>query len=88
MGGFDFLLLISACPSMQIDNPQERFFLQSRRTSGSAPRIRKPGSVRQSAWNILPGDELAGMLYENSDEPYCEELAKAITDEIRKGETT
>ena len=23
------------------------------------------------------------MLYENSDEPYCEELAKAITDEIR-----
>ena len=30
-------------------------------------------------------DELAGMLYENSDEPYCEEIAKAITDEIRKG---
>ncbi len=25
------------------------------------------------------------MLYENSDEPYCEELAKAITDEIRRG---
>ena len=25
------------------------------------------------------------MLYENSDEPYCEELAKAITEEIRKG---
>ena len=30
-------------------------------------------------------EELSGMLYENSDEPYCEELAKAITDEIRKG---
>ena len=26
-------------------------------------------------------DELAGMLYENSDEPYCEELAKAITED-------
>ncbi len=25
------------------------------------------------------------MLYENSDEPYCEELAKAITEEIRRG---
>mgnify|MGYP002293832145 FL=1 len=25
------------------------------------------------------------MLCENSDEPYCEELAKAITDEIRRG---
>ena len=30
-------------------------------------------------------EELAGMLYENSDEPYSEELAKAITDEIRRG---
>ena len=30
-------------------------------------------------------EELAVMLYENSDEPYCEELAKAITDEIRRG---
>ena len=30
-------------------------------------------------------EELSGMLYENSDEPYCEEIAKAITDEIRKG---
>lgn len=25
------------------------------------------------------------MLYENSDEPYCDEIAEAITDEIRKG---
>ena len=25
------------------------------------------------------------MLYDNSDEPYCEELARAITDEIRQG---
>ena len=25
------------------------------------------------------------MLYENSDEPYCEELARAITNEIRRG---
>ncbi len=25
------------------------------------------------------------MLDENSDEPYCEEIAKAITDEIRRG---
>ena len=35
--------------------------------------------------DTISRDELAGMLYENSDEPYCEELAKAITDEIRKG---
>ena len=35
--------------------------------------------------DTITRDELAGMLYENSDEPYCEEIAKAITDEIRKG---
>ena len=34
---------------------------------------------------IQKGNTPAGMLYENSDEPYCEELAKAITDEIRRG---
>lgn len=35
--------------------------------------------------DTITREELAGMLYENSDEPYCEELARAITDEIRKG---
>ena len=35
--------------------------------------------------DTIEREELAGMLYENSDEPYCEELAKAITDEIRRG---
>ena len=35
--------------------------------------------------DTITREELAGMLYENSDEPYCEELAKAITDEIRRG---
>ena len=35
--------------------------------------------------DTISREELAGMLYENSDEPYCEELAKAITEEIRKG---
>ena len=35
--------------------------------------------------DTISREELAGMLYENSDEPYCEELAKAITEEIRRG---
>ena len=30
-------------------------------------------------------EELAGMLDENSDEPYCEEIAEAIVKEIRRG---
>ena len=47
--------------------------------------IRRAASARRSGFDTISRDELAGMLYENSDEPYCEELAKAITDEIRKG---
>lgn len=35
--------------------------------------------------DTISREELAGMLDENSDEPYCEEIARAITDEIRKG---
>ena len=35
--------------------------------------------------DTISREELAGMLDENSDEPYCEEIAKAITDEIRRG---
>ena len=30
-------------------------------------------------------EELTGMLIENSDEPYAEEIAEAITEKIRKG---
>ena len=69
VGGFDFLLADLGVSSMQIDNPKRGF---SFKADG-------PLDLR------LNQDELAGMLYENSDEPYCEELAKAITDEIRKG---
>ena len=58
VGGFDFLLADLGVSSMQIDNPKRGFSFKSRRTSGSAPEIRKPGSVRQSAWNILPGMSL------------------------------
>ncbi len=30
-------------------------------------------------------EELAGMLVENADEPYAEEIAEAVTEKIRKG---
>ena len=41
--------------------------------------------MQQKRLDTISRDELAGMLYENSDEPYCQEIAKAITDEIRRG---
>ena len=56
--------------------------------SGRKSRIsftKEAGISAAERLDTISRDELAGMLYENSDEPYCEELAKAITDEIRKG---
>ena len=45
----------------------------------------KEGISAAERLDTITKEELAGMLYENSDEPYSEELAKAITDEIRRG---
>ena len=70
---------------MQIDNPKRGFSFKVDGPSGSAAGPGERASARQSGFDTISRDELAGMLYENSDEPYCEELAKAITDEIRKG---
>ena len=85
VGGFDFILADLGVSSMQIDNPSaaSRLRWMDRWISGS---IRRRGSARRERLDTITREELAGMLYENSDEPYCEELAKAITDEIRRGQ--
>lgn len=83
-GGFDFVLADLGVSSMQIDNPDRGF---SFKTDGPLD-LRLNQSEGISAADRLANiskDELAGMLYENSDEPYSEEIAKAITGEIRKG---
>ena len=83
-GGFDFLLADLGVSSMQIDNPKRGF---SFKTDGPLDlRLnQETGISAAQRLESITRDELAGMLYENSDEPYCEELAKAITDEIRRG---
>ena len=70
--------------SMQIDNPKRGF---SFRADGPLDlRLnQQKGISAAERLDQISREELAGMLYENSDEPYCEEIAKAITDEIRKG---
>ena len=85
LGGFDFLLADLGVSSMQIDNPKRGFSFKVDGPSGPSPGSGERASARRSGCDTISRDELAGMLYENSDEPYCEELAKAITDEIRKG---
>ena len=83
-GGFDFILADLGVSSMQIDNPKRGF---SFRADGPLDlRLnQEKGLSAADRLDKISREELAGMLYENSDEPYCEEIAKAITDEIRKG---
>ncbi len=83
-GGFDFILADLGVSSMQIDNPQRGFTFK---TDGPLDlRLNQQcGISAAERLDNISRDELAGMLYENSDEPYCDEIAEAITDEIRKG---
>ena len=84
IGGFDFILADLGVSSMQIDNPKRGF---SFRADGPLDlRLnQEKGISAAERLDEISREELAGRLYENSDEPYCEEIAKAITDEIRKG---
>ena len=84
IGGFDFILADLGVSSMQIDNPKRGF---SFRADGPLDlRLnQEKGISAAERLDEISREELAGMLYENSDGPYCEEIAKAITDEIRKG---
>ena len=84
VGGFDFILADLGVSSMQIDNPERGF---SFKVDGPLDLRLNPNAGISAAERLdnISREELSGMLYENSDEPYCEELAKAITDEIRKG---
>lgn len=83
VGRFDFILADLGVSSMQIDNPERGF---SYKSDGPLD-LRLNPEVGMSAAERLKNiseDELAGMLWENSDEPYAEEIAAAIVSAIRK----
>ena len=84
VGGFDFILADLGVSSMQIDNPKRGF---SFKVDGPLDlRLnQETGISAAERLDTITREELAGMLYENSDEPYCEERAQAMTDEIRRG---
>ena len=84
VGPFDFILADLGVSSMQIDNPKRGF---SFKVDGPLDlRLNQEAGISAAErLDTISRDELAGMLYENSDEPYCEEIARAITDEIRRG---
>ncbi|MDD3339258.1 MAG: 16S rRNA (cytosine(1402)-N(4))-methyltransferase RsmH [Lachnospiraceae bacterium] len=83
-GPFDFILADLGVSSMQIDNPERGF---SYKVEGPLDLRLDPEKGVSAAERLreLTVEELQGMLWENSDEPYAEEIAKAVVTEIRRG---
>lgn len=83
-GKFDFLLADLGVSSMQIDNPERGF---SYKTNGPLDLRMNQTKGISAAKRLkeLSYSELSGMLVENSDEPYADEIAKAIYYKLANG---
>ncbi len=83
-GPFDFILADLGVSSMQIDNPQRGF---SYKFDGPLDLRLDPTQGMSAAQRLarISREELAGMLTENSDEPYSQEIARAIVAAARRG---
>lgn len=82
-GPFDFVLADLGVSSMQIDNPERGF---SYKADGPLDLRLNPQQGISAAERLAEVDEeeLIGMLTENADEPYAEEIARAVITERRK----
>ena len=83
-GKFDFVLADLGVSSMQIDTPDRGFTFKAEGPLDLRMNPEKGISAAERLRDISK-EELTGMLIENSDEPYAEEIAEAITEKIRKG---
>lgn len=83
-GPLNFVLADLGVSSMQIDNPERGF---SFKTEGPLDLRLNPSKGVSAAVRLktISQDELQGMLFENSDEPHCAEIAAAIVSAIKKG---
>ncbi|MDO5520633.1 MAG: 16S rRNA (cytosine(1402)-N(4))-methyltransferase RsmH [bacterium] len=84
VGPFDFLLADLGVSSMQIDNPDRGF---SYKIDGPLDLRLNPekGISAAERLSTISKEELQGMLFENSDEPYAEEIAREIVSQRKKG---
>lgn len=86
---FDFVLADLGVSSMQIDNPERGF---SYKVDGPLDLRMNPQKGISAAQRLkeVTQEELYGMLLENADEPYAEEISKAVIRQrrIRPVETT
>ena len=83
-GPFDFILADLGVSSMQIDNPQRGF---SYKVEGPLDLRMNPLSGESAAERLrtITEDEFAGMLMDNSDEPYAEEIASQVFSSMKRG---
>lgn len=84
-GTFDFVLADLGVSSMQIDNPDRGF---SYKTEGPLDLRMNPkkGISAAQRLNEISAEEFQGMLAENADEPYAQEIAWEVTERLRRGE--
>lgn len=83
-GPFDFILADLGVSSMQIDDPARGF---SYKHEGPLDLRLNPEKGISAAGRLkeLTREEFAGMLVENSDEPYAEQIAAAVMSRQRHG---
>ncbi|MEE1087266.1 MAG: 16S rRNA (cytosine(1402)-N(4))-methyltransferase RsmH [Schaedlerella sp.] len=81
---FDFILADLGVSSMQIDNPDRGF---SYKVEGPLDLRMNPQKGESAADRLkeVSYEELVGMLVENSDEPYAEEIAKVVMNWKKRG---
>lgn len=81
---FDFILADLGVSSMQIDNPDRGF---SYKVEGPLDLRMNPEKGISAAERLkkVSFEELVGMLVENSDEPYAEEIAEVVLSRRSKG---
>lgn len=84
-GKFDFVLADLGVSSMQIDNPDRGFTYKAEGPLDLRMNPEKGISAAQRLKDISL-EELTGMLMENADEPYAQEIAETIINKRRRGE--
>ncbi len=84
VGKFDFVLADLGVSSMQIDNPARGF---SYKVDGPLDLRLDPEHGESAAKRLhnITRDEFVGMMIENSDEPYAEEIADKVFSQMNKG---
>ena len=83
-GPFDFILADLGVSSMQIDNPERGF---SYKTDGLLDLRMNPQQGMSAAERLAEMDEeeITGMLIDNADEPYAEEIARQLCQDRKRG---